>query len=96
MKLLNGSLDFFSQFDGVGVGLLLDTQNHRRLTVQARISAFDGGRKRDFCNLIELDGFAVLKCHWQSLQVLQPCGATDIAYQVFARIEFQKTATGVS
>ena len=96
MKLLDGSLDFFSQFDGVGVGLLLDTQNHRRLTVQARISAFDGGRKRDFCNLIELDGSTVLKRHWQSLQVLQPGGATDVAYQVFARIKLEKAAAGIA
>ena len=98
-----GAFNFFRQCHGVCIGLLLNAQNHRGLAVQPRITALDGGCKLHHCHLHQKYRLLVFESHRQARQVFQPrataspaCAArSEVADQVLARVQFQKTAAGI-
>ena len=92
-------LDLPRQLHGVGTGLFLYAENHRRLAVEAGITALDCGCKRHRGNLLEQDrlgdGAALMRGHRHRGQIVKRSRTCKRADQILAAIDFQKAAAGV-
>ena len=80
------------EIDGVGIGLFLDTQHHRRRTVETRIAALHRRREIDPGDLPQQDGLSVTRPQGEIAQILQLRAPPQMADQVFAAIDFEEAA----
>src|SRR5262245_45306138 len=88
-------LDCSCELQSVGVGLLLDREDHRGLAHVACVPALDAGRVIDGGDLAEAYGNAPPVGDSETLKVLQASGAPDVADEVFARMLINETAGGI-
>ena len=83
------------KLDSIRIGLFLNTQYHRRLTVKPRIPALDLGGKGDACHLFEQNRLPRRGSNRKVLQILKAGSAPNVADQVFLAAQFHEPARGI-
>ena len=83
---MSAALDLGGQLEGVGIGLLLHGQDHCRVAHIAGVAALHARCVVNRRHLPQANGHALAIGHRKALQVLETCGARQIADQILPRV----------